>query len=145
MQFIEREGTDIGPFEGWAWEGKSWEDMTREEADRLVEVLGEFFMNHTKNELLELATENRFQLGPCNNAEDVLTYPQLTARGFWRDIEHPELGATLKYPGGAVVTTQGGIGIRHRAPFIGEHNAEVYEELGLSADELRVLKERNII
>ena len=128
MEFIKKDGIAIGSFEGWEWEKKSWEDMTLAQAEELMDVLGRFFKNHTKDDLLKLATENRFQLGPCNNAEDILKYPQLQARGFWKNIEHPELGADLKYPGGAVVTTQGYVGVKRRAPHIGEHNEEVYKE-----------------
>jgi crotonobetainyl-CoA:carnitine CoA-transferase CaiB-like acyl-CoA transferase len=37
-------------------------------------------------------------------------------------------------------------GIRRRAPLIGEHNEEIYKkELGLSAEELMVLKQSGII
>jgi benzylsuccinate CoA-transferase BbsE subunit len=145
MEFIRRDGIEIGPFETWDWEKRSWEHMSRREAEKLMTVLGKFFMNHTKAELLELATENRFQLGPCNNANDILAYPQLEARDFWQDIEHPELGVTLKYPGGAVKTTQGYIGVRRRAPHIGEHNNEVYGALGLSKDEIKTLKKQKVI
>ncbi len=145
MEYIKRDGIDIGSFENWDWQTKSWEDMSRGEADKLMEVLGEFFMNHTKDELLALATENRFQLGPCNNAGDVLKYPQLNARNFWKDIEHPELGTSLKYPGGAVVTTQGYVGIKRRAPLIGEHNDEIYKELGLTSVEIQDLKDKKVI
>ena len=145
MEYIKKDGIDIGFLENWEWETKSWEDMTLEQAEELMVVLGKFFMNHTKDELLQLATENRFQLGPCNNAADVLKYPQLIARDFWKEVEHPELGASLKYPGGAVVTTQGYCGIRHRAPLIGEHNDEIYRELGMSADEVLALKEQGVI
>ena len=115
------------------------------QADAQLRVLGEFFLNHSKDELLQLATENRFQLGPCNNAEDILKYPQLKARGFWKDIEHPELGTSLKYPGGAVVSTQGYTGIRRRAPLTGENNEEIFRELGLSAEEIEKLKEQKVI
>jgi len=145
MEYIKKDGIDIGFLEGWAWDKKSWEDMTREQAEKLMDTLGKFFMNHTKDELLKLATENRFQLGPCNNAEDVLKYPQLKARNFWKEVKHPELGTILKYPGGAVVTTQGYIGVRRRAPLIGEHNEEIYKELDISADELKALKKQRVI
>ncbi len=145
MDFIKQDGIDIGTFEHWAWEEKSWEDMSREQAEELMEILGKFFRNRTKDELLKLATENRFQLGPCNNAGDVLKYPQLLYRGFWKEIEHPELGKSLKYPGGAVMTTQGHVGIRHRAPLIGEHNDEIYQELGMSTGELKTMKEQKVI
>ena len=146
MACIKQDGIDIGFLENWAWEKKGWGDMTREEAEKLMEILGKFFMNHTKDELLKLAIENRFQLGPCHNAADILRYPQLQARGFWQDIEHPELGTSIKYPGGAVVTTQGYCGIRRRAPLIGEHDEDIYKkELGMSAKEMAALKKKGII
>jgi crotonobetainyl-CoA:carnitine CoA-transferase CaiB-like acyl-CoA transferase len=128
MEYLKKDGIDIGFLEGWDWETKSWEHMTREQAEKLMNSLGKFFMNHTKDELLKLAVENRFQLGPCNNAEDVLKHPQLEARKFWKEIDQPGIGK-LKYPGGAVVTTQGYVGPRTRAPKIGEHNDEILEKL----------------
>ncbi len=128
MEYLKKDGIDIGFLEGWDWEKKSWEHMTREQAEKLMDSLGKFFMNHTKDELLKLAVENRFQLGPCNNAEDVLKHPQLAARKFWKEIDQPGLGK-LKFPGGAVVTTQGYVGPRQRAPKIGEHNDEILKAL----------------
>ena len=95
---------------------------------------------------MQLAMENRFQLGPCTNAADVLRYPQLLARDYWKEIEHPELGTSLKYPGGAVMTTGGYCGVKRRAPLIGEHNSEIYQkELKMSARKLRALKESHVI
>jgi len=145
MEYIKKDGIDIGFLEGWEWDKKSWEDMTLAQAEKLMDTLGRFFMNHTKGELLSLAIENRFQLGPCNNAADILKYPQLEARKFWKEIEHPELGRSLKYPGGAVMTTYGYIGVRHRAPRVGEHNGEIYKELGITPDELKALKKDKVI
>ncbi len=128
MEYLKKDGIDIGFLEGWDWEKKSWEHMTRQQAEKLMDSLGKFFMNHTKDELLKLAVENRFQLGPCNNAEDVLKHPQLAARKFWKEIDCPGIGK-LKYPGGAVTTTQGYVGPRTRAPRIGEHNDEILKTL----------------
>ncbi len=128
MEYIKKDGIGIGFLEGWEWEKKSWEHMTRQQAEKLMDSLGKFFLNHTKDELLKLAVENRFQLGPCNNAEDVLKHPQLEARKFWQEIDYPGIGK-LKYPGGAVKTTQGYVGPRRRAPHIGEHNDEILKKL----------------
>jgi benzylsuccinate CoA-transferase BbsF subunit len=98
-----------------------------------MDSLGKFFMNHTKDELLKLAIENRFQLGPCNNAGDVLKHPSLEARKFWQEIDYPELGASLKYPGGAVVSSENYVGPYKRAPRIGEHNDEILQKLDATA------------
>ena len=145
FSYIEHDGIPTGTFKDWDWSTKSWEDMTREQADEMMVILGKFFMNHTKQELLDMAVENRFQLGPCNNAGDILKHPQLEARGFWQEIEHPELGASLKFPGGAVKTTQGYVGPKRRAPRIGEHNDEVFKELGLSGTEQEDLRRKKVI
>jgi crotonobetainyl-CoA:carnitine CoA-transferase CaiB-like acyl-CoA transferase len=146
IEGVKKDGIDIGFLENWEWDKKSWQDMTLEEAKELIEILSKFFRNHTKAELLELAIKHRFQLGPCNNASDVLQHPHLAARDFWKEVEHPELGTSLKYPGGAVVMTGGYCGVRQRAPRIGEHNDEIYQkELGISAQEMLDLKGRRVI
>jgi crotonobetainyl-CoA:carnitine CoA-transferase CaiB-like acyl-CoA transferase len=128
MEYLKKDGIDIGFLEGWDWEHKSWQDMTLPQAEKLMDSLGRFFTNHTKDELLKLAIENRFQLGPCNNAEDILKHPQLEAREFWKEIEHEGLGK-LKFPGGAVISSEKYVGPRHRAPRIGEHNDEILKNL----------------
>jgi crotonobetainyl-CoA:carnitine CoA-transferase CaiB-like acyl-CoA transferase len=128
MEYLKKDGIDIGFLESWDWEHKSWQDMARPQAEKLMDSLGRFFMNHTKDELLKLAIENRFQLGPCNNAEDVLKHPQLAARKFWKEIDHDGLGK-LKFPGGAVVSSEKYVGPRCRAPHIGEHNDEILKNL----------------
>ena len=146
MDGIKRDGLELGILEHWEWDKKSWRDMTLGQAKEVVEILGRFFRFHTKAELLQLAIQNRFQIGPCNDAEDVLGHPQLAARGFWKEIEHPELGVSLKYPGGAVKTAAGECEIKRRAPRIGEHNAEIYpRELGISEKELEALRKRGVV
>ncbi|HTY82128.1 MAG TPA: CoA transferase [Dehalococcoidales bacterium] len=129
MEFIKKDGINIDFLETWPWEKRDWIDMTREQADKLLDTIQKFFMNHTKAELLKLAVENRFQLGPCNNSADILAYPQLEARKFWQEIDHPEMGKKLKFPGGAVKTTAGYVGPKRRAPRIGENNDEILKNI----------------
>lgn len=146
MECVKNDSIDIGFLEKWEWDKRGWADMTHEEVKELMAIMDRFFRKHTKAELVELAFKNRFQLAPCNNAADVLQYPQLLARDYWKEVAHPELGASFKYPGSAVMTTAGDFGVRRRAPLIGEHNGEIYEkELGLSAREISALKERRVI
>jgi len=82
---------------------------------------------------------------PVYDMEDVYSSPQLQGRDFWIQVEHPELDATITYPGGWAKFSGYEIGIR-RAPMIGEHNAEIYEgELGLSGSELAGLRQAGAI
>ena len=78
--------------------------------------------------------------------KDVAESPQLAARGFWQELDHPELGDTIIYPGYPIKTSEPLHREPRRAPLIGEHNSEIYErELGYSPDLLAELKERSVI
>jgi crotonobetainyl-CoA:carnitine CoA-transferase CaiB-like acyl-CoA transferase len=67
-------------------------------------------------------------------------------RGFFEEVEHPELGETIAYPGFPAIMNGIRPGIQRRAPLIGEHNEEVYEkELDISREQLVILKNRGVI
>jgi len=103
-------------------------------------------MNHTKAELHEEAVRQRNVLQPVNNAKDLFESPQLAARDFWVQIEHPELGDAITYPGPYFKSSDTSWQKGNRAPLIGEHNEDIYvKELGLSKEELSVLKRENVI
>jgi len=105
------------------------------------EVWQAFLMTHTREELYRGCQEREVRLMPIYNAKDVVEDPQLVERGFFVDVEHPELKTTLKYPGGPYRFSETPWKIRKRAPLIGEHNSEIYEkELGLSKEDLAKLK-----
>jgi crotonobetainyl-CoA:carnitine CoA-transferase CaiB-like acyl-CoA transferase len=70
----------------------------------------------------------------------------LHARDYFQQVEHPELGRSVTYPGGFVMTDRGRLAIRRRAPVIGEHNVEIYcEELGLTYAELTALRDAHVV
>ena len=83
---------------------------------------------------------------PAHTPKDLLEFPLFKERNFWREIEHPELGTKITYPGGFVKTGTGDCGVRFRAPLIGEHNNEIYHgELKMSAEDTVNLKQRRVI
>lgn len=145
MEGLKRDGIDIKFLANWQWDKQGWKDMSLEQAKEVVDIIGQFFKKHTKAELLDLAIKNRFQLGPCNDAADVLKHPQLAERNFWKEIDYPELGTSFKYPGWAVKMSEKDCGPRIRAPRIGEHNAEIYKQIKISTKKLGDLKAAGVI
>jgi len=146
VESIREDSIDPGPLGQWDWKTVSWSDVTKEEAEEAFEILGKYFRKHTKAELLEAALEKGFHLGVCLTAGDALKFPHYRERGFWTEVEHPELGTSITYPGGFARFTEADCGIKHRAPLIGEHNDEIYrQEMGMSAVELVTLKQRSVI
>jgi len=78
--------------------------------------------------------------------KEVAEDPQLDARNFFVDVEHPNLGVTIKYPGVPYRLSETPAGIARCAPLIGEHNQEIYEkELGLPKEKLAILKSAGVI
>ena len=105
-----------------------------------------FLMSKTKQELYEGGQGRRIQLSMVSTVEDLLASPQLNALGYFVDVEHPDLGATLKYPGAPYHLSATPWRIERRAPLIGEHNLDIYEkEMGFSREKIIQLKQGGII
>jgi benzylsuccinate CoA-transferase BbsE subunit len=120
--------------------------QTQDIQDQIEMEFARYFAKHTKTELYKKAQESGIMLCPLNSVKDVVESPQLQARDYWVEVEHPELGTTLRYPGAFIKGSLTPCRIRRRAPLIGEHNKEIYEnELGLSRDSICILKEAGII
>jgi crotonobetainyl-CoA:carnitine CoA-transferase CaiB-like acyl-CoA transferase len=74
---------------------------------------------------------------------DVAHYQQ---RDFWRDVEHAEIGRTVRYPRGPFMCDALGIAPRGRAPHLGEHTRLVLEgDLGLAAAQVDALAAAGVV
>ena len=110
------------------------------------EALTSFFATHTAEELYEESINRGVFLVPCGTADQLARNPQLIYRGYYVDVEHPELGETITYPEIWGKLSQTPIEVTRRAPLIGEHNDEIYEgELGLSKSQLMTLRQTGSI
>ena len=128
------------------WSKFNIASVTQEEIDLIEGPTVEFFKTLTKAEFLQEAIKRRMLGYPVSSAEDIFEDPQLKHRNFWEQVEHPELDTSIVYPGGFGKFSIAPCGIKMRAPLIGEHNQEIYEEeLGLTRAELIRLKEANVI
>jgi crotonobetainyl-CoA:carnitine CoA-transferase CaiB-like acyl-CoA transferase len=116
-----------------------------EELERVKQVLASFTASKTKAELLRAATERDLLIAPVTRIDEVVESEQLAARDYWRNVEHPELGRSFRYPGPFVRCDAKPIAYRLRPPTVGEHNREVYAEYGIDDAELTRLREQGIV
>lgn len=146
VKWMDREGMAPDFLKELDWDTFNMRDPTTGGiVNRVTESIGKFLMTHTKAELFE-AINLGINIYPVSNIKDIVESTQLAARQFWMDIEHSELGTTITYPGAFTKSSEAPPIISRRAPFIGEHNREVYEsELGLTNEELMILKQANVI
>ena len=118
------------------------------ERQKFEALMTSFFGRYTKLEMLEMANNRLKQVFavPTGTPKDIVDSPHLQARGFMQEVEHPELGRTIQYPGPPVRLPESPWSISRRAPLVGEHNQQVYGELlGLGEEEILSLKRDGII
>ena len=114
---------------------KPWEDL-----------IAAFFLEHTREELAQFSSEKKLTLSPVNDLVDVFHGEQTDSRGYWQDLEYPELGTRIKSPGFLYRSSDMETHARFRAPRIGEHNREIFEgELGLSRERIEELESLHVI
>lgn len=108
--------------------------------------LAAFFADQEVDEIVERLVEAGIPAAALANAHYVWPHPQLEARGFFEDLEHPVVGRK-RYPSlpFRFASREGGW---HRSPppLLGQHNEAVLGvELGLSSEELNRLHDEKVI
>jgi crotonobetainyl-CoA:carnitine CoA-transferase CaiB-like acyl-CoA transferase len=112
---------------------------------RVSDVLAAFFAGRGKQELTEQALAHRLMLVPINKMPDILADIQLSARSHFQNVEH-EGRAPVPYPTEWVHLSATPLRRTTRAPHVGEHNREIWQdELGLPAADLVTLQRAGII
>ena len=143
LAWMEEEGLGDDYLGQVNWEDLGYGEVRAEVMERCVGPLERFFATHTRAELTAGSVERRILMFPVATPGDILSHPQLEARDYFQELPHPELDTSVTYQG-AFVKTDGTqrVGLRRRAPLIGEHTREVYmDELGLSPSDLATLRQ----
>ncbi len=121
-------------------------DVIAEENDHIVQVMKNFFSQSTLEDAFHGGQQRDFPWGAIRSMDEIVDDDHLTDRGFFWQVEHPELGETFTYGGGAAIFNGSPWRISRRAPLIGEHNVEILQgELGLSNSEMLLLAEGGVI
>jgi len=113
-------------------------------ADELDEAVGTWISGRTREEVVEAFDEAGAAVAPIYNIEDIMEDPQYRALDSIVTVDDPELGPMkMQNVLFRLSETPGEVG--RPGPKLGEHNEEVYGELGLGKDELRELSEKAVL
>ena len=105
----------------------------------------EWASSHTKEEIYHPAQRLSSTVTPVMTAEDVVNSQQAKARGFIREIEHPEAGG-FRYPTSPFLFSRTPWTLERPAPCLGEHNEEILVgRLGFSREELAEMAAMGVI
>jgi len=73
--------------------------LTQELADKTGEAIEKFTLTKTKAELYDIGANRNILVAPLSSTQDISEDIQLKSRGFWTEVDHPELQAALTYCG----------------------------------------------
>ena len=118
----------------------------RGDADAIDAVIEAWTSQRSAREAAEGLQSLGIAASPVIPSAELLHDPQLQARGFFEELDHPYVGKTL-WPGMPIVLgIPGHHWLRGVAPTLGQHNGEILGELlGLAAAELATLEAGGII
>ncbi len=130
----------------WA-ENELFQDATArtENWDALKPLVEDWLGEHGTQEFFHTAQAKRCPIGPVNTIEEVVDSEQLASRGFFVEVEHPEMGKT-RYPSAPYKFSLTPWRVERPAPLLGQHNEEVYcGRLGYTRRELVKMREAGTI
>ncbi|MCX6021531.1 MAG: CoA transferase [Chloroflexi bacterium] len=106
-------------------------------------ILYPWLMDHTQVEVVHAAQSARVPAAPVYSMDRLQVDPQYIARNYFVEMDHPAAGR-LAYLGAPYILSETPWSA-FRAPLLGEHNAEVYGALGLTAADVAALRSRAVI
>ena len=113
--------------------------------DEFDTVVAEWTRTQTAAEIVDALSAHQIPAEQVLTADRMYDIPQLDARGYYEEVEHPITGPH-RYPGWPFRMTPGP-GHHHRfpPPTLGQHNEEILRGLGLTDDEIDDLRARHVI
>ena len=104
--------------------------------DEIEAHLSQWTRPKPPREVMELLLKEGVPAGVVQRSSDLQVDPQLAHRGFFRELDHPEMG-TIPYPGHQFRISGYDSGPRFPAPVLGQHNDQVLRDvLGMTDEEI---------
>ncbi|MCP5099221.1 MAG: CoA transferase [Chloroflexi bacterium] len=112
--------------------------------EALMPDVRQVILSRTAAEWIEILKEAGIPAGPIRTVGEALTDPQVVARNFIVELEHPALGV-VKSLATPIHMSGSGLSFRNHPPLIGEQTREVLAEFGYSEDDIQSFQENGIV
>ncbi len=119
-------------------------DGRAKRAEEIDQIIGEWSKQRTLEDILSALQSIAVPAGRIYTAKDISEDPHYRARGVIQTVESAG-GLKVEMPGVVPKLSNNPGAIRHRAPTLGEHTDIILQSLGLSAEQIKALKEAGIL
>lgn len=111
---------------------------------QVMSMLKPIYATKTRDEWMEQFRSQGIPVAPVQNVDDFMAYEQVIASGMVQTVKEPKKG-NVKEMGIPVDVTGCPGKIKGPSPQPGQHTREILKELGYSAQEIKRLKQENVI
>jgi len=118
--------------------------VSQDKKNLILDTLAELFASGGRDKWVDILRNADIVAAPINTLLESSNDADVLANGYISEMAYPEIGETLKVHGSPWQFSQTPTRIG-RAPKLGEHNQEIFTELGYSEADIASLAERNII
>jgi crotonobetainyl-CoA:carnitine CoA-transferase CaiB-like acyl-CoA transferase len=112
--------------------------------DELRGVIEGYTASRSKDEL-RAVFGGRVPFSPIYNAAEIFADPHFAARQMLPEVEQPGSATPVAVPGVPVKLSVTPGGVRHRAPKLGEHGAELLAEFGIAPERIAALAGAGVV
>jgi benzylsuccinate CoA-transferase BbsF subunit len=120
-------------------------DRSAAGVDAMRTALADWAATRTPYQAAHVLQRAGVAAAPVQDAADLARDPQLRARGFIVEVDHPDLGC-IEYPGAIERTVRPAGGVKGAVPRLGEHTREVLGTwAGIDGPEIDALAEQGAI
>ncbi len=111
----------------------------------IAPMLDEWMLQQTNEDVYHRGAKKGIAMGPIYSARAVMNSQQYAARGYFVEVDHPEVGK-YRYAGWPYQMSATPPRVGRPAPLLGQHNQEVYCTcLGYSPEEFKRLQRTGTI
>ncbi len=131
------------------FEGDQWIEPAYRSSEEGYELFCRIFerysKQHSKQYLYEIGQHYKVSVSPVSNGKDLLENQQLEYRKYWQEIDNPNLGGIITYPGAPYEISNMKWGIQGNAPLFGEHTREILLNLGYTNEAVTKMHDGGVV
>ena len=111
--------------------------------DKMFQLIEEWTIRHDKWTVLDRLNAENIPCGPILSTKELVEDQSLREEGIVVTVDHPERGEFVTV-GSPLQLSDSPVEVR-TPPLLGQHNQEIYGELGVSPEELAELKTNGVV
>ena len=115
-----------------------------EKLEEIFQCFRETFLTKTRDEWVEILRQKDTCVAPVYSIDELVSDPQLIARGMIAEVDHPTLGR-VKQVGSMIKLSESPFQVRNWSQRFGQHTEELLTDLGYSKEDIDRLRETEVI